>query len=103
MLLLHNICMEASQHKAEVGANLRVAIQVTHGGNASAFGREFGLTPHKVGNWLRGDNYPDMMVLIRYCDEYGLTLDWFFRGKASGVASDVAVVLKQRKLALPVA
>lgn len=94
--------MSASHHKAEVGARLRIAIQATHG-NLSQWGRQFNVSPYKLGNWLRGDNYPDPYILGIYCDQTGITLDWIYRDVVAGVASAVAARLLEQKPELPAA
>lgn len=76
-------------HKSAVGRRLRVAIEAL-GLSQAAVCREFGESPPKLGNWLRGDNYPDEWFIARFCDRYGITTDWIYRGMVAGVASDVA-------------
>lgn len=88
--------MAVSQHKAEVGNRLRIAIEATHGPNLMDWCRDYEVSRFKLGNWLRGDNYPDPVILSRYCADNGLTMDWFYRESLVGVASGVAAALKQR-------
>jgi hypothetical protein len=85
--------MARTPHKQFVGNNLRLAIEAVAKSQAD-FARRVGVSQTKLGNWLRGDHYPDPQVLVRACDEYGLTMDWFYRGLRSGVAADVAASLR---------
>lgn len=81
--------MSNAIHRAEVGRRLRVAIEAL-GLTQVAVCRELGESTTKLGNWLRGDHYPDEWFVARFCDRYGITADWIYRGVVSGVASDVA-------------
>jgi transcriptional regulator with XRE-family HTH domain len=76
-------------HKLEVGRRLRAAIEalgLTQAGVASTLNT----APSKLGNWLRGDNYPAAWFVKRFCDRYGITTDWIYRGIVSGIDSDLA-------------
>lgn len=84
--------MSNALHKAEVAARLRVAIEAVAGSQIKVC-RELHISPSKLGNWLRGENYPDPWFIKRFCDRYGVTSDWIYRGVASGAASDVAGAL----------
>lgn len=85
--------MKATPHKIFVGNNLRLAISAI-GISQAEFCRRTGIAPNKLSNYLRGDNYPDPIWLVRVCDEFGLTTDWFYRGARAGVAAGVAANLR---------
>ncbi len=85
--------MAATPHKTFVGNNLRIAIDAL-GLSQAEFCRRTGIAPNKLSNYLRGDNYPDPIWLVRVCDEFGLTTDWFYRGARAGVAAGVAAYLR---------
>lgn len=85
--------MAPTPHKTFVGNNLRVAIDAL-GISQAEFCRRTGIAPNKLSNYLRGDNYPDPIWLVRVCDEFGLTTDWFYRGARAGVAAGVAANLR---------
>lgn len=86
--------MSKTPLKVAVGNNLRLAIEAVEKSQAE-FARRIDVSPTKLGNWLRGDNFPDVDALIRACDEYGLTMDWFYRGHRAGVAASVADSLRK--------
>lgn len=90
----HTHAMSAALHKAEVGRRLRIAIEGV-GRKPAQISAQFDVSPSKLGNWMRGDHYPDPWFLKQFCDHYGLTADWFYRGLMSGVALDVALKISQ--------
>lgn len=96
----------SSAFKRQVGNNLRLFIEAAAGGNQAEFARRFGVSPSKLGNWIRGDNLPDPYFLSRVCEDYGVTMDWFYRGVRAGVAAALAENLRavaQEKPAAPAA
>ena len=85
--------MSKTAHMVEVGRRLRMAIEAV-GLTQAAVARAFdGVTPPKLGNWLRGDHYPDEYFIKQFCDRYGITADWIYRGVVSGVSGDAGDVL----------
>ena len=84
--------MESSEHKIVVGKRLRLTIEAL-GLRQIDVARQFDISPPKIGNWLRGVNYPETLALVRFCDRYDLTMDWFLRGKVTGVAGPLADTL----------
>lgn len=86
--------MAKTPHKVAVGNNLRIAIEAVEP-SLAAFARKMEISPTKLGNWLRGSNYPDPDLLAKACEEYGLTMDWFYRGQRAGVAAGVAESLRR--------
>ena len=81
--------MDAARHKQLVGARLRQAIKAVDA-TQSEVARALGISPSKLGNWLRGDNYPDIMALVRLRNRYGITLDWVLAGAVAGLPKGVA-------------
>lgn len=85
--------MSKTAHMVEVGVRLRMAIEAL-GLSQAAVARAFdGVTAPKLGNWLRGDHYPDEYFVKQFCDRYGITADWIYRGVVSGVSGDAADAL----------
>lgn len=84
-----NAAMPVALHKAEVGRRLKIAIDAVADSQVDVC-RQLGILPGKLGNWLAGKHYPDPWFVVRFCDRYGVTADWIYRGVVSGVASDVA-------------
>ena len=89
------------QHKAEVGRRLRAAIEAL-GLTQTEVAHVLGVTPSKLGNWLRGDNYPAAWPMKLFCDRYGISADWIYRGIVAGMAKDLADKLwPSEQVALP--
>jgi len=92
--------MSKSDHKKQVGRNLIRAMEAL-GIQQADLKRLLGVDSPKIGNWLRGDNYPDPYLLTLVCDRYGLTMDWIYRGVIPGLPGGVADYLARAKLAAP--
>jgi transcriptional regulator with XRE-family HTH domain len=52
-------------------------------------------SPGKLANWENGDHYPPPVFLARLCDDYGFTMDWFYRRRLAGVSAELADGLRQ--------
>lgn len=79
-------------HKGQVGRRLRATIEAL-GVTPAAVAKAFDVSPSKLGNWLRGDNYPSEWFVKRFCDRYGVTMDWLYRGMVSGIDKGLADTL----------
>ena len=90
--------MSNAQHQIRVGERLRLAIEAK-GLTQVAVCKALGVSTSKLGNWLRGDNYPDPYFIKRFCDRYGVSADWIYRGVVSGMSADVADALWKREAA----
>jgi len=87
-----NGLMTSLAHKIAVGRRLRIAIEAK-GLTQAQVCRELNESTTKLGNWLRGDNYPEPWFVARFCTRYGITTDWIYRGIVSGASEDVAGAL----------
>ncbi len=45
----------------------------------------FDVSPSKLGNWLRGDNYPDPWFVYQFCTRYPINADWLYLGRVDGL------------------
>jgi transcriptional regulator with XRE-family HTH domain len=79
-------------HRTEVGRRLRAAIEAL-GLTLTAVGKTLDTSPSKMGNWLRGDSYPSEWFIKQFCDRYGITTDWIYRGIVSGMPAELANAL----------
>jgi transcriptional regulator with XRE-family HTH domain len=84
--------MSDVSHKAEVGRRLRSAIE-TLGVSQTEVARGLATTPSKLGNWLRGDNYPSAWFVTQFCERYCVTTDWIYRGIVAGMDAKLADAL----------
>lgn len=82
-------CMDATVHKQQVGHRLRMAIEALHL-KPAAVAREFEVSQSKLGNWFRGDNYPDEFFIFQFCKHYQISADWIYLGRLSGMAGSLA-------------
>ena len=87
-----NPVMNKTAHRVAVGRRLLMAIEAVNLTQAQV-ARQFGVSASKLGNWLRGDHYPDEYFIKQFCDRHGVTTDWVYRGVVSGVSTGVADVL----------
>jgi transcriptional regulator with XRE-family HTH domain len=60
------------------------------GAKPADVGRLLGISVQKIGNWTRGDNYPDEYLLTVFCDRYGVTMDYLYRGVLRGLDGTLA-------------
>lgn len=74
--------MNAATHKIWVGRRLRIAID-TLGLPYADVSRAFGVSQPKLGNWMRGDDYPHPWFVKQFCDRHNITADWLYRGSVS--------------------
>lgn len=82
----------ANEHRYQVGLRLRLAVDEAmsrDGISKSELARRTGTTISKLNNWLRGDNYPDPMFVVRFCDLYGMTADWLYRDILPGLPTSL--------------
>lgn len=79
-------------HRIEVGRRLRAAI-VAKGISQADVVRALGTPANKLGNWLRGEHYPSAFFITQFCDRYGITTDWIYRGIVSGMDKTLADAL----------
>ena len=94
--------MDAASHKRFVGDNLRLAIEA-QGLSQAAVARALGISAPKLGNWLRGANYPDEWVMVAFCDRYGVTMDWIYRRRLFGLPGEMQANLAAAAEALSAA
>jgi transcriptional regulator with XRE-family HTH domain len=81
--------MDDDTYKLEVRRRFRVAIEAI-GETQVAVARELNVSPTKLGNWIRGDNYPPHRFIKRFCDRYGVSTEWILRGVVSELPSGLA-------------
>ena len=74
--------VNATSHKLLVGDRLRMAIEAL-GKRPVDVCRIFDVAPSKLGNWMRGEHYPDPWFIVRFCDRFNVTADYFYRGRVS--------------------
>jgi transcriptional regulator with XRE-family HTH domain len=89
----------ASQHKEFVGRQLMLAREAL-GLTQTALAREYAMkAPNRLNQWEKGLYYPDPWFLRMFCEDYGFTTDYFYRGVRSGVSAERADDLRRVKTA----
>lgn len=77
----------------DVGRRLRWSREIVAESQADVC-RLLGLEDTTTWNkWEKGTRYPDVVVMARYCDLFGLTMDYLYRGRLKGIREDVQLRL----------
>lgn len=92
--------MAVSQHKRDVAARLQLTLEALDLRQADV-AATLGISQSKLGNWLRGDTYPNEFLMALFCDRYGVTMDWLYRGLIYGLPSAVADGLAKARRETP--
>lgn len=81
-----------AEHKRFVGENLTRAREAVDKTPTEWVRRypTYLTSQSKLTNWENGDYYPSPLFLKKLCEDYGLTMDWFYRRVLSGVSASVA-------------
>jgi transcriptional regulator with XRE-family HTH domain len=77
------------RHREQVAARLGITMEVL-GLKPAPLAAFLGITTSKLGNWLAARNYPDEFLICRFCDRYGVTTDWLYRGNLYGLPAELA-------------
>jgi transcriptional regulator with XRE-family HTH domain len=86
--------MSKTAYKEFVCGNLALAREAI-GMPLGEFARRIGVSPQQLANYENGDAYPDRIAVVRACEEFGFSCDWFYRGLRSGLADHLAGKLLQ--------
>lgn len=90
--LLYDGISSEEEHKARrlaIGHRLRVA-RAALGLRQADLMERYGVRMSNTSNWETGRSYMDPLIMLKLCEDYGLTMDYFWRGLLSGVRADVA-------------
>jgi transcriptional regulator with XRE-family HTH domain len=52
--------------------------------------RQINVRPNTYSQWASGASRPRLDDAIRFCEHFGATLDWLFRGDISGLPHNLA-------------
>lgn len=66
--------------QAEVGRNLLLA-RLELDKNRTRFAGRYDVHHALWAKWEKGENYPDPAVMVRLCEDHGLTMDYLYRGR----------------------
>lgn len=87
------------ERKKFVGARLGFA-RAALGKDGPDWAREYGVGETTQSNWIQGVSFPNREFLIQLCDNEGLTIDYFYRGRIGGVSEDLAQKLREAESGL---
>jgi len=59
--------------------------------------RNIGIGETTWNNWEKGRRRPDPIVLVRFANVYGVTLDYVYRGDMQGLSSRIVAKLLHRR------
>jgi len=77
--------LEKDAHKRFVGEQLSYARSALGLGQAE-LGRKYGIAQNKLNQWEAGLYYPDPRFLAQFSQDYGWTMDYFYRGEMAAVS-----------------
>ena len=89
----HNCGMTEDQYKHGVGRRLRIAAEaVATKDNISLaeVARRIHISPSRLGNYFRGDHYPNAYHVFLFCQRFGVTADYIYRDSIPGLPADLA-------------
>lgn len=73
--------------RADIGKRLRWSREAL-GISAAELSRLFGYRDNTLSQWETGRNPPNPTKLVLFCDVYGISLDWLYRGSLAGPLPD---------------
>ena len=81
------------REKAAIGARLILTRQVL-GLDQTEFAKRAGIAKSTYNQYESGTNQPRIQEAHKICDQFGLTLDWIYRGDHSGLRYELANAIK---------
>lgn len=81
-------------YKEFVGQNL-IDARKSLGWKQAKLARELGIATNKLNQWEKGLYYPDPWLIKKFCEDYGFTMDWFYRRIRAGVSAERVDGLKR--------
>ena len=79
--------------KASVGERLRLTREAL-GLQQNEFAERARIATNSYNQYERGKNMPNLPAAHALCDHHNLTLDWIYRGDASGLKYQLADAIK---------
>ncbi len=71
--------------KVLVGHRLRAAREILARQSQQDLATNMGIGRSALNNYENGYRFPDPIFLGQFCDQYGCTADWLYRGVALGL------------------
>lgn len=76
----------------QIGRRLRLTIEEImsrEGITKTEVARRTQTTLGHMNNWIRGDNFPDPLFVVRLCDQFGVTADWIYLDRLPGLPASL--------------
>lgn len=74
--------------------SLRVALDLSQ----TEFAARAGIAQNTYNQYAKGRNLIRLDFAERICDEYGVTLDWIYRGDASSLPVNIANLIRRQSV-----
>jgi transcriptional regulator with XRE-family HTH domain len=79
-----------------VAKRLKLTREALGYANQKDFYAPLRIGPSAYSMWESGRQFPSIVNAARLCQEYGLTLDWLFRGDLSTLPHKTAIAIRAR-------
>jgi transcriptional regulator with XRE-family HTH domain len=78
-----------TEHREVVGRSFMIAREAL-GMKPSDFAKRLKISQSALWNIEQGGVYPAPIVIVRACEEFSLSADWFLRGERGGLPRELA-------------
>ena len=87
---------DIGDHAKDVGRRLALSRKAV-GVNQQDFGHGAGLSQPRYNQYESGQRLLTLNAAMKLCEQYGLTLDWLYRGDPSGLPYWLATSIKDAR------
>mgnify|MGYP001231039883 CR=1 FL=1 len=84
-----------SEIKRLVGARLALFRDVVLGKSQSDMARHYEFAANRWNQYENGERLADIYTMIRFCDDFGATLDWLYRGDLASLPARHADAIRE--------
>ncbi|EHL99347.1 DNA-binding helix-turn-helix protein [Acetobacteraceae bacterium AT-5844] len=92
------LILSDSDYRIAVGHRLRRLIKACRLKQVDA-AEAMGVTRNHLGNWLRGDAYPNPYAIYKFCRSHGVNTDYIYLGDYSGLPKWIGDAVEKAELA----
>jgi transcriptional regulator with XRE-family HTH domain len=57
--------------------------------NQTQIAKFLGVASNRINQYANAERLADLLLMIRLCERFGITLDWIYRGDPSGVKANI--------------
>lgn len=84
---------DASRPHAAIGERVRAMRLAFTSDSLRTFAQKMGVSPMAVSGWETGFRRIPVESAERYCDMFGVTLDWIYRGRRDCLSENASKIL----------